>query len=296
MRRLKLVGPDGSMFEWLKELFRAMGMTIVMKSARTKEGSIQSSLIESVMIQRPQEIPLLLQAGYFDIGITGEDWLTNWGLKLKILLTIPVGRNGNGAVKIVLAVRKDSGINSARDLPRSCTIATEYVQLAKRYLKKIGRTDVRIMPSFGNTEQKLQFGATAIIDVTESGESMRANNIAIIETIMTSAMAIVVKPKIMNDPEMRSQIECFVRLAEGVQRAQNYVRIEANVPEELIDEASQIIGGMKGATISPLSVANWFALVGYVEKVREHQVIFALTQIGVLDVAVIRETALLMEK
>lgn len=295
MNGLRLVGPDGSMFEWLNAFFAAMGMTIAIKNARTKVGLVGSPIIDKVMFQRPQEIPLWVSSGYFDIGITGEDWLANWDLKLKSLLTIPVGRGGNGAVRIVLSVLRDSGFASINDLPKGCAIATEYVELTKKYLKQVDRTDIRIMPSFGNTEHKVQFGAKAIIDVTESGESLIANNLIIIETIMTSSMVVVIDPKTMNDPQKQAQINCFVRLAEGVLRAKDYVRIEANVPLSLVELSSKIINGMKGATISPLSIADWFALVGYVEKTREHDVIFELTKIGVLDVAVIRETVLLME-
>jgi ATP phosphoribosyltransferase len=228
------------------------------------------------------------------VAIVGEDWLANWKYDGEILLKIPIGRGGNEAVKIVLAVDKDSGVTKLQDLPLNCSIATEYVQLAEDFFKKNGREDIDVIPSWGGTETKTRFGAAGIIDVTESGESLRANNLEIIQTIMTSCTVVVANKKALEVKEKQPLIDYFVRLLSGAVQASRYIKMIANVPDGKLTKAAEIIGGLKGPTVSPLIDHGMFAIESFVLKENEQYIIFALLQEGITDIAVERDIPLIM--
>jgi len=294
MKKLKIVMPDGSMQEIVMGLSAKAGLPWTIDKKRTKEYKLGVNWIERGHLVRPQEIPHYLHRGYFDLAIVGEDWIANWGYEFPILLKLPIGRGNNKPVKIVLAVSRDSGIKRAEDLPKDAEVATEYVQLVNRFFAKLGRNDILVVPSFGNTEHKIRFGATAMVDVTESGESLRENELEVICEIMESCTVIVANPESLVDPDKRPLIDCFVRLINGAYQASKFVMIIANVPEKSLERASRIIRGLKGPTHSPLTVDGWFALQSIVPKEKEHAVIFELLQIGVTDIIVSRDIPLIM--
>lgn len=224
----------------------------------------------------------------------GEDWIANWGYEFPVLLKLPIGRSGNKPVKIVLAVNQASDFRRVEELPQCCEVATEYVQLVQRFFSDLGRNDIKIVPSFGNTEHKIDFGATAIVDVTESGDSLKENQLEAICEIMESNTAIVANPESFTDESKRLYIDCFVRLINGAYQASMYVMLTANVPERVLNDASRIIGGLKGPTHSPLAIKGWFALQSVVPREDEQKVIFELLQIGVTDIVVNRDIPLIM--
>ena len=278
----------------ITSLFANAGLEVIVERKRTNVGKINVPWIDCVDFQRPQEIPDYLNRGFFDVAFIGEDWIADWGYNFPTLLKLPIGRNGTKAVRIVLAVKTDSGFQKVEDLPKGCIVSTEYVKLTTRFLAKIGREDVRVMFSFGNTEQKIKFGAAAIVDITESGESLRENNLVIIDELMESNIVIAVNPKSYCDKEKQSYIDCLVALIKGAYQASQYVFLVANVPKKSIAEASLIMGGLKGPTCSALTLENWFALQSIVLRKDEQAVIFRLLQIGVTDIVVNRDIPLIM--
>ena len=295
MNQIDIVVPDGSMQEVISGLFAKAGLPIVVEKRRTKEGKVGVDWIKRVAFQRPQEIPQYLKNGHFDIAIVGEDWIANWGYEFPVLLKLPVGRRGNKSVKIVLAVSQASDFQKADELPQNCEVATEYVQLVRRFFSGLGRDDIKVVSSFGNTEHKIGFGATAIVDVTESGDSLAENQLKIIAEIMESSTVIVANSESLADESKRQYIDCFVRLLNGAFQASRRVLLVANVHENALDEASRILGGLKGPSCSPLvGVKGWFALQSVVARENEQKVIFELLQIGVTDILVNRDIPLIM--
>lgn len=295
MSQIDIVVPDGSMQEVIISLLVKAGLSVVIEKKRTKEGKVAVDWIKRVAFQRPQEIPHYLKAGHFDVAIVGEDWIANWGYKFPVLLNLPIGRGGNKPVRIVLAVSRTSGIRRVEELPVNCEVATEYVQLVKRFFAGIGRNDIEVLPSFGNTEHKIGFGAIAIVDVTESGNSLEENRLEIIYEIMKSNTVIVANPESLIDESKSPYINCFVRLIRGAFQASKYVMLVANVSENVLGEASRIIGGLKGPSCSPLvAVKGWFALQSVVAREDEQKIIFNLLQIGVTDILVNRDIPLIM--
>jgi ATP phosphoribosyltransferase len=295
MNQIDVVVPDGSMQEVIVGLFAKAGLSVVIEKRRTKEGRVGVDWIKRVAFQRPQEIPHYLNAGHFDIAIVGEDWIANWNYKFPVLLKLPIGRSGNKPVKIVLAVNRASGFRRAEELPRGCEVATEYVQLTERFFAGLGRDDIKVVPSFGNTEHKIGFGAMAIVDVTESGDSLRGNGLEIIHEIMESNTVVVANSDSLADESKRPYIDYFTQLIKGAFQASKYVMLVANVPEKVLDDASRVIGGLKGPSCSPLmGTKGWFALQSVVAREDEQKITFGLLQIGVTDILVIRDIPLIM--
>lgn len=295
MNQIDIVVPDGSMQEAVISLFGKAGLSITIEKRRTKEGKVAADWIKRVAFQRPQEIPIYLNAGHFDIAIVGEDWIANWGFKFPVLLKLPIGRSGNKPVKIVLAVSQDSNFQQIEDLPHNCEIATEYLQLVRMFFTSRGRSDIRVVESFGNTEHKPRFGAAGIVDVSESGDSLEENRLKKICEIMESNTVIVANPESFADETKRPYIDCFVRLINGAYQAFRYVMLIVNVPDAVINDASRIIKGLKGPSRSPvIGVKGWSALQSIVPKEDEQKVILELLQIGVTDIVVIRDIPLIM--
>ncbi|MDO8559198.1 MAG: ATP phosphoribosyltransferase [bacterium] len=295
MNQIDIVVPDGSMQEVIIKLFAKAGLPVVIEKKRTKEGMVKVDWIKRVAFQRPQEIPQYLNNGHFDVAIVGEDWIANWGYEFPVLLKLPIGRSGDKPVEIVLAASQDSDFSRIRDLPWRCEVATEYTKLAKTIFANMGRRDIRVIPSFGNTEYKIKLGVTAIIDVVESGVSLEENQLKVVEKIMESSTVIVANSKSLADKSKRPYIDCFVQLIKGAFQASRYVMLVANVPENVLNEASRIIGGLKGPSCSPLVGAKgWFALQSVVSRENEQKIIFELLLIGVTDILVNRDIPLIM--
>ena len=294
MNELRIVLPDGSMQEVVTNLLAKAGLSVTIRNKRAKEGTIAVDWINKVVFQRPQEIPIYLKNGHFDVAIVGEDWLANWGYEFPILLKLPIGRSSNTAVRIVLAVDETGCWKKVEDLPSGVEVATEYVGLVQSFFAKRGQ-NVRVVPSFGNTEHKIRYGADAIVDVTESGESLRENRLRIIHTIMESHTVVVANPDSWSNKVTRFHIDSFTRLVKGAAQASWYVMLTANVPAKSIARAIRIIGGLKGPTCSPLrGVRGWSAIQSMVPRQDEQKIIVELLKIGVTDIAVTRDIPLVM--
>lgn len=293
MKPISIVVPDGSMQEVITDLLAKAGLPVTFKKKRVKEGQVSVEWIKRIVFQRPQEIPHYLKQGHFDVAIVGEDWIANWNYDFSTLLKLPIGRGGNKSVKIVLAVKQDRNIRTIEELPQGSEVATEYVQLIERFFAEMDRRDILVVPSYGNTEHKIEFGATAIVDVTESGDSLEEHQLEIISEIMESHTVVVANPRSFADETKRPYIKCFVQLIKGAYQASLYVLFIANVPEKVLEEASKIMNGLKGASRSTIG-NEWFALQSFILRTNEQDIIFKLLQIGVTDIAVIREIPLIM--
>jgi len=288
--RLNIVAPDKSMEGRVKELFQKSGLPISFEKERSNIGKVAGRWINKVVFERPQEIPELIAAGYFDVAIVGEDWIADWGYEFPVLLSMAIGRSKNQAVRIVLAVPKSCEVKDcmgrpAYDVPYAGVVFTEYVRLTKKYFESIGRSDVKIKASHGNTEAKVRYGADGIVDVTETGASLEANGLIVISTLMESNTVIIANPDSLADEEKKQRIEWFVRLIKGAYAAIAYMKIIANVPEEILKQAAEIVGGLKGPTCAPIyGKEGWFALSAIVPKSQWDRISFELLQIGVTDI------------
>lgn len=286
MNSLKVVIPNGSMESVILGLLDRAGLPVNFDRKASHIGSVEASWIESVALRRPQYIPQRLAEGQYDLAVVGEDWIANWGLEgtLPVLKKLPIGRNGNKPIRIVVAAAQDSGITELHQLPRKCRVATEYVNLAKRFFSTVPRDDIEVVFSFGGTEHLIAEGeATAIVEVTESGRSLTENGLTIIHTVMESSTVVVANPEVYADDRARFHMQFLADLIEGAYQATQHVLIVANVPAGKMDEVCAILGGLEGPTYAPVRTrdgSDWYAVQSVVPKDKEVGIALELKKLG----------------
>ncbi len=280
---LKLVIPKGSLEEQTLRLFEAADLAVRRSSTRDYHGSIDDDRIERVSVLRPQEIPSYVNDGLFDLGITGEDWIAETGSDVEILTPLRYAKGGTGhGTKIVLAVPNEHPANSAKEMPEGSRISTEFLRLTERYFENLG-ISVKVVWSYGATEAKVPEIVDAIVDVTETGSTLRAHGMRIIETLMTSDPVLVANRESAADPAKRAAMDDIVTLLRGALEAEGKVLIKLNVSQEALDAVLAVVPSMKAPTVSPLSEGG-FAIETVVEKARVNRLIPELKAAGASDI------------
>ena len=262
---LKLVLPKGSLETQTLRLFEEADLRVRRGSDRDYHGTIDDDRIERVSILRPQEIPLYVQDGLFDLGITGQDWIAETGADLEVLTTLTYAKTGTGhGTKVVLAVPNEHLANSAKEIPPGTRISTEFVELTKKAFADLG-IDVKVSWSFGATEAKVPEIVDAIVDVTETGSTLRAHGMKIIETLLTSDPVLVANREAAADGTKRAAMEDVVTLLRGAIEAEGRVLIKLNVTADALDAVLAVVPSMKAPTVSPLAEGG-FAIETVVDK------------------------------
>jgi ATP phosphoribosyltransferase len=280
---LKLVIPKGSLEAQTLRLFEEADLRVRRGSERDYHGTIDDDRIERVSILRPQEIPLYVQDGLFDLGITGQDWIAETGADLEVLTTLTYAKTGTGhGTKVVLAVPKEHPANSAKEIPPGTRISTEFVELTKKAFADLG-IDVKVSWSFGATEAKVPEIVDAIVDVTETGSTLRAHGMKIIETLLTSDPVLVANREAVADPAKRAAMDDIVTLLCGAIEAEGRVLIKLNVTQEHLDAVLPVVPSMKAPTVSPLAEGG-FAIETVVDKRGVNRLIPQLKAAGATDI------------
>jgi ATP phosphoribosyltransferase len=280
---LKLVIPKGSLETQTLRLFEEADLRVRRGSERDYHGTIDDDRIERVSILRPQEIPLYVQDGLFDLGITGQDWIAETGADLEVLTTLTYAKTGTGhGTKVVLAVPNEHPANSAAEIPAGTRISTEFVELTTRFFAGLG-IDVRVSWSFGATEAKVPEIVDAIVDVTETGSTLRAHGMKIIETLMTSDPVLVANRAAAADPARRAAMDDIVTLLRGALEAAGRVLIKLNVGSGERDAVIAVMPSMKAPTVSPLADGG-FAIEAVVDKRGVNRLIPELKAAGATDI------------
>jgi len=213
---------------------------------------------------RPQEISRYVELGLLDAGITGYDWIYENGSDIVEICEMCYSKATSNPVRWVLAVPNDSPIKSVKDLEGK-RIATEAVGLTKRYLDQHNVT-AEVEFSWGATEVKAPELVDAIVELTETGSSLRANNLRIIETILTSTTRLIANKKAWEDPEKRAKIEQFSMLLQGALAAESRVLLKLNVSAENLEEVTALIPSLHAPTINKLNDNSWFAIESVIEE------------------------------
>jgi ATP phosphoribosyltransferase len=280
---LKLVLPKGSLEAQTLRLFEEADLRVRRGSDRDYHGTIDDDRIERVSILRPQEIPLYVQDGLFDVGITGQDWIAETGADLEVLTTMTYAKTGTGhGTKVVLAVPNEHPANSAKEIPPGTRISTEFVALTKKAFADLG-IDVKVSWSFGATEAKVPEIVDAIVDVTETGSTLRAHGMKIIETLLTSDPVLVANREAAADPTKRAAMDDVVTLLRGAIEAEGRVLIKLNVTAEALDAVLAVVPSMKAPTVSPLAEGG-FAIETVVDKRGVNRLIPQLKAAGASDI------------
>jgi ATP phosphoribosyltransferase len=280
---LKLVIPKGSLEAQTLRLFEEADLRVRRGSERDYHGTIDDDRVERVSILRPQEIPLYVQDGLFDLGITGQDWIAETGADLEVLTTLTYAKTGTGhGTKVVLAVPKEHPANSAKEIPPGTRISTEFVELTRKAFTDLG-IDVKVSWSFGATEAKVPEIVDAIVDVTETGSTLRAHGMKIIETLLTSDPVLVANHEAAADPAKRAAMDDIVTLLRGAIEAEGRVLIKLNVTHEHLDAVLAVVPSMKAPTVSPLAEGG-FAIETVVDKRGVNRLIPQLKAAGATDI------------
>ncbi len=280
---LRLVIPKGSLEAQTLRLFEDADLRVRRGSERDYHGTIDDDRVERVSILRPQEIPLYVQDGMFDLGITGEDWIAETGADVETLATLSYAKTGTGhGTQVVLAVPKEHPADAAAEIPPGTRISTEFVELTRTYFAALG-IDVKVSWSYGATEAKVPEIVDAIVDVTETGSTLRAHGLKIIETLLTSSPVLVANRASAADPGKRAAMDDLVTLLMGALAAEGRVLIKLNVAADARDAVLEVVPSMKAPTVSPLSDGG-FAIEAVVDKRGVNRLIPQLKAAGATDI------------
>jgi len=280
---LKLVIPKGSLEQQTLRLFEEADLRVRRGSDRDYHGTIDDERIERVSLLRPQEIPIYVQDGLFDLGITGQDWIAETAADVDVLTALSYAKSGSGhGTKVVLAVPADHPANSAKEMPPGSRISTEFESLTKRYFEDLG-IDVHVVWSFGATEAKVPEIVDAIVDITETGSTLRAHGMKVIETLMTSEPVLVANRRAAADPVKRGAMDDITTLLLSALRAEGRVLIKMNVGVADLQQVLEVVPAMKSPTVAQLQEGG-YAIETVVEKAQVNRLIPLLKAHGATDI------------
>jgi ATP phosphoribosyltransferase len=268
--------PKGSLQDSTLHLFRKAGFSIGVGS-RSYIPSIDDPELSGLLI-RAQEMARYVQDGILDVGLTGRDWVLEQNARVKEVCPLLYARGGLRPVRWVVAVPNESPIRRLQDL-QGKRVATELVQFTRRYLREKG-IEAQIEFSWGATEVKAPRLADAIVELTETGSSLRANNLRIVETVLESTTVLIANRESWKDPWKRQKIENIAMLLQGALRAEEKVGLKMNVGRADLDRILRVLPAMQNPTISTLSEAGWFSLEVIVDEKTVRELIPVLKKEG----------------
>jgi ATP phosphoribosyltransferase len=274
--KLKLGIPKGSLENATIDLFRRAGFNIT-TSSRSYYPSIDDPEIECMLI-RAQEMARYVEDGVLDAGLTGRDWVEENEAHVETVADLIYAKQSFGKVRWVLAAPESSPFKTVEDL-RGKVIATELVSTTERYLASKG-VSARVEFSWGATEVKPPDLADAIVEVTETGSSLRANKLRIIETVLESNTQLIANAEAWLDEWKRRKLEDIKMLLEGAMNALGKVGLLMNVKRENLDAVLGILPALKNPTISQLSDDSWVAVNTILEELTVRNIIPRLKEAG----------------
>ena len=274
--KLKLGIPKGSLENATMDLFRRAGFQIT-TSSRSYFPGIDDPQIECMLI-RAQEMARYVEDGILDAGLTGRDWIQENEADVVPVADLIYAKQSFGTVRWVLAVPEASAFHTVHDLGGRI-IATELVATTKRYLEKHG-VKAKVEFSWGATEVKPPVLADAIVEVTETGSSLRANNLKIIDTVMESNTQLIANKLSWEDPKKRRKLEDIRMLLDGAINALGKVGLMLNVHKDHLAAVLAVLPALKRPTISHLSDEEWLAVNTILDETTVRDIIPRLKQAG----------------
>ncbi len=268
--------PKGSLQESTFALFRRAGFSVSC-SSRSYYPSIDDEEIKCRLL-RPQEMSRYVELGKIDAGICGYDWIYENGSDVQEICELNYSKATSNPVRWVIAVPNDSKIKTVKDL-QGKRISTEAMGLVRRYLKKHGvKADVEF--SWGATEVKAPELVDAIVDLTETGSSLRANNLRIVDTILTSTTRFIANKAAWKNKAKRAKLEQLKMLLVGALEAQRRVLLKCNAPEKTLAKVVKVLPALHAPTVNKLNDSGWHAVESVVEERLVRDLIPALKAAG----------------
>jgi ATP phosphoribosyltransferase len=260
--KLRVGIPKGSLQESTVTLFKRAGLNVY-TSSRSYFANTDDPEIECMLI-RAQEMSRYVEHGVLDCGLTGRDWVIESGLEVVTAAELIYAKQSTGKVRWVLAVPEDSGFQKAEDLAGKI-IATELVNVTRNYFSS-RNVPVKVEFSWGATEVKPPMLADAIVEITETGSSLRANRLRIIETILESSTQLIANKKSWEDSPKRQKIENLALMLCGALYAQGRVGLMLNVRKRDLDAVLAVLPALQKPTVSALSDGEWVAVNTIIEE------------------------------
>lgn len=267
--RLKLGIPKGSLQNATVELLERAGWRVKL-SDRSYYPSIDDPEIECLMV-RAQEMTRYVESGALDAGFTGKDWIRETGASVRDVAELVYAKQGLNPVRWVLAVPEDSSVETVKDLSGK-VVATELVKVTEAYFRR-HRVAAKVEFSWGATEVKLPRLADAIVDVTETGASLRANHLRVIDTVMESTTRLITGHRSWKDPWKREKIGHLATLLRGAIAAYNKVGLMLNVRRVDLPKVIKLLPALKNPTISNLVDQKWVAVNTIIDEAEVRRII-----------------------
>ena len=280
---LNLVLPKGSLEKATFDLFSDADLTIRRSSDVTYKATIDDPRIASVRILRPQEIPVYVADGLFDIGVCGRDWVEETSSNVVSLGEMRYSKATSNPIQMVVAVAGDAEYTSTSDLPSGVRVSTEYPELTRRFFAERGiEADVRL--SYGATEAKIPDIVDCVVEITETGRALRAAGLKVIDTILLSYTEVVANPAAYEVPEKRHAMEQIMTLLQGVLEARGKVLVKLNVSATDLDAVIAKLPAMKAPTVNELYRGGGYAVETVVPKTDINVLIPDLRDAGATDI------------
>ena len=279
---ITLALPKGSLEAQTLQLFKEADLE-VRRTDRDYNPCIADSRIGKVKILRPQEIPTYVDNGYFDLGISGLDWVRETKSDVVEVAALTYSKTGEGNVKIVIAVHRDEPIENASQIRPGSKVTTEYPELTKQFFEE-KKIPVQLFHSYGASEAKVPDLMDVVVDLTETGTTLRKNGLKIIGQIMESHTVIIANKAAWADPEKRREIEEIKSLLFGVLEARHKVLLTMNVPTAALEKIVAALPAMKKPTVSRLHGIEYYSVQTVVQKSSVNELIPKLKRCGAEDI------------
>ncbi len=275
-KKLKIALPKGSLQDATVDLFRKAGFNVVV-SSRSYKPTCDDDSLELYLI-RAQEIGRYVHQGFIDAGITGRDWIYENRADVDVLTDLQYSKATSLPTRWVLIVPEDSPIKTVADMEGK-RIATEGVGITERWLLEQG-VNAQVEFSWGATEVKVPDLVDAIVDITETGSSIRANKLRIVDTLLTSYPQFVANKVAMEDQWKREKLEQIVMMLKGAQEARGKVGLKMNLPEEKLSILVESLPSLRRPTVSPLTEKGWVAVETVIDESVAREIIPQLKTLG----------------
>lgn len=274
--KLRVGIPKGSLQDATIDLFKNAGYKIT-TSSRSYFPTIDDPEIECMLI-RAQEMARYVESGILDVGITGHDWVVENGADVVEMTELQYAKVTFNKVRWVLAAKQGGDIRSVKDLEGK-TIATEVVNLSKKYLAEHG-VSAKVEYSYGATEVKVPHLADAIIEITETGSSLKANNLEILDTVLETTTVLIANHKLADDSWKKEKVERLILLLQSALESRNRVGVMFNVEQNKLEEAIKLLPPAKVPTVSNLMDKEWVDVFVVLRKSVVRDIIPALKALG----------------
>lgn len=280
---ISLALPKGSLERRALQLFATAGLDVRRPSERSYRGTIDYAGMAQVAFYKPREIPSVVEGGSFDLGLTGADWVEETGAKVEVVESFDYSRNSEEPWRLVLAVPAGHPATGVTDLDDGVRVATEYPNIGRRFFQAAGRR-AEVVVSYGATEAKIPELADVMVDVVETGHSLRQNNLRIIETIRTCGAQLIANPAAYAEKGKRGLIQKVARLLRAAWVGPAHVLLTVRAPAERLPEVAIAMPGRSWRAGAGLTDVNMVVLQGVLPRKDVPETIDVLLSAGAVDV------------